>query len=582
MDELIHTSPSPTGTQGGGVRVERRGDEAQRDLVHRHAGRFGINLPTHDDVSSKQVQYNMPIFANFDRVIHARPSHTSLTASEVAKAELVQAMYHENRGRGSASEYIERNAPNWEIVERVNDNVMVVTNKTTNNDAVVIKGIDPTNVDDLADLSVLLADRSEHSPTYESALEAAIEYNATEIISHSRGSAVGQAVAQNLGIESTGFNSVITGENVRKAHYAPPGFRHTEFMNAEDHIVGSINDIVNPHRAGMYPNNMEIRTFAGIAGEDMLGNHKMGQWTAAKLNRNDTISLPAEELAFRSRHVGDLITGEMFRQGIAQGKSYREILLENENGFGIIDANGAFTPRNFEGNNMSQIFQAVGGVHDESELREMRLQGTQQPHEHTLTENELAGLERGAGVDMIEHHMNELAGNFDRLAPVTQTAAMTIGKGIYRGVADSFKTGTFVEGMIGGVIGEVGANTIDHVIGRMHGELGNIQHSGESFGIAAGAIGGLGAMGYGFAAGVGGEVTRYGTDTLLKKLGASDELRGHLDAAISGAASGAIMGSAAGPVGSAIGAGVGAILSEGAHLATEYGSKIKSFFDNLF
>ena len=206
MDELIHTNPSPTGTQGGGVRVERRGDQAQRDLVHRHKGRWGINLPTHDDVSSKQVQYNMPIFANFDRVIHARPSHTSLTASEVAKAELVQAMYHENRGRGSASEYIERNAPNWEIVERVNDNVLVVRNKTTNNDAVVIKGIDPTNVDDLADLSVLLADRSEHSPTYESALEAAIEYNATEIISHSRGSAVGQAVAQNLGIESTGFN----------------------------------------------------------------------------------------------------------------------------------------------------------------------------------------------------------------------------------------------------------------------------------------------------------------------------------------------------------------------------------------
>ena len=89
-------------------------------------------------------------------------------------------------------------------------------------------------------------------------------------------------------------------------------------------------------------------------------------------------------------------------------------------------------------------------------------------------------------------------------------------------------------------------------------------------------------VGYGFAAGVGGEVTRYGTDTLLKKLGASDELRGHLDAAMSGAASGAIMGSAVGPVGSAIGTGVGAILGEGAHLATEYGSKIKSFFENLF
>ena len=68
MDELIHTSPPPLGTQGGGVRVERRGDEAQRDLVHRHAGRFGINLPSHDDVSSKQVQYNMPISANFERL----------------------------------------------------------------------------------------------------------------------------------------------------------------------------------------------------------------------------------------------------------------------------------------------------------------------------------------------------------------------------------------------------------------------------------------------------------------------------------------------------------------------------------
>jgi hypothetical protein len=100
--------------------------------------------------------------------------------------------------------------------------------------------------------------------------------------------------------------------------------------------------------------------------------------------------------------------------------------------------------------------------------------------------------------------------------------------------------------------------------------------------VAGASIGGLEAGAYGLVAGFAGEGARYGTDELLKKLGAGEGVRGNVDALVSGAVSGAVMGSIGGAVGSAIGAGVGALLSEGAYVAEQYGDKIKNFFENIF
>ena len=120
-------------------------------------------------------------------------------------------------------------------------------------------------------------------------------------------------------------------------------------------------------------------------------------------------------------------------------------------------------------------------------------------------------------------------------------------------------------------------------MGRLPGELGHLQDSAVSFSAAGAFIGGLEGGGVGLAAGLVSEGTRYGTDELLKKLGASDELRGNLDAITSGAAAGAVLGGAAGgPLGAAVGSVVGGVVSETAHVVEEYGSRIAHFFENIF
>tara|TARA_B100000683_G_C12501364_1_gene557772 strand:+ start:137 stop:1828 length:1692 start_codon:yes stop_codon:yes gene_type:complete len=559
----------------------RRFEPTQRTIVSKHEDKVEVKKARHTNTSYKGLEYNIPIFANFDNIIQARPSHTSLTQSEVQKAELLEAMYKSSKGEMPIQEYLRKTGSPYELLEQTSENVMAVRNRTTGQTKVVVKGIAPTSALDHVELQKKLW-MGEPTPTFNEALDLAQKYNAQEVLGHSRGGSTAIAVAQELGIESTGFNSVITTENVRNAHSATSAFKHTEFSNGEDIVVNGINELTNPHAHGKYPDNFDFKTYAGIEGEGIKGQHKVSQWTSEKLNRRDAIDLPMEELAFKSRHAGDLITAEMFAQGVREGKTYRQILHENEGGFGIVDDNGRFTSRNFRGNNMSQIFEAVGGEHTPDEITEMEAQGVQRPHEHTLTENELTGVKAGHGADMIDHALDNLAGTHERLPPVPTSKIRTIGKGIYRGVADSFKTEAFVEGVFGGLAGEAVASGVDRTIGKLPGELGELQHSAVSFGVAGGVLGGVETAGYGFVAGLAGEATRYGTDELLKKLGAGKDVRGNVDAIMSGAVSGAVMGSMAGPVGSAIGAGVGAVISEGAYVATHYGERIANFFEKIF
>jgi hypothetical protein len=144
------------------------------------------------------------------------------------------------------------------------------------------------------------------------------------------------------------------------------------------------------------------------------------------------------------------------------------------------------------------------------------------------------------------------------------------------------KTSSVVEGVGAGLVGDFVANQVDKNIGTLPGEFGKIEHSGVSFATAGAMLGGAEGGVYGLGAGIAGETVRYGTDELLKKLGAGEQVRGNVDALMSGAASGAVMGSVGGPLGAAVGAGVGAVISEGAYVAENYGAKVINFFKNIF
>ena len=229
MDNLIYTPPQPT--------------EDQRPVVSKHSNRYIVNTPSHSKTSNRQVQYNIPIFTNFDRVIQAKPSHTTLLQSEVDKAGVLRAMYEESRGRSTVSEYLRDNVPSYELVDKISPNVMVVRNKNTGETKVAVKGIDAFSVEDHIDLQQKLW-LGEPTTTYQDAINAAVDYNATEVLGHSRGGSTAIAVAEELGIRSTGFNSVITTQNVKNAHTAPRSFKHTEFSNGEDIIVNGINELL--------------------------------------------------------------------------------------------------------------------------------------------------------------------------------------------------------------------------------------------------------------------------------------------------------------------------------------------------
>jgi hypothetical protein len=563
--------------------IDNRNPDQQRPVKNKHND-YNINDATHSEVSSKGVKYNIPIFTNVKNIIEAKPSHDSLTRTQTEKAELLDAMYKQSDGTQTITEYLNEKGSPYSVVEVVSPDVMVVRYRETGENKVVVKGIKFSNLDDHVDLQTKLWRGNEPTRTYQEAMNAALEHDASEVIGHSRGGGTAIAVSEALGIKSTGFNSVITNENVRKAHYAPNGFSHTEFSNGSDIIVNGINDIANPNRHGKYPENFEFKNFAGIKGANIVDQHDVSQWTKDKLERNDTIDMPMEEYAFAGRHTGDLITGEMFAKGIREGKSYREILMENEGGFGIVDAQGHFTPRNFLGNNMSEIFQAVGGEHTEEEIEAMRAQGVQERSHHTLTDNEIIGLMGGAGADMIDHALDMTSETYQRLPPVPTTAWRTFATGVRKGVSDSIKPNELGKGFLAGVGGEIGASAFESEVGRLPGEFGNVQHAGMSFGIAStiltrSAEGGLAGVG----AGVLGEGARYGTDKLLQKLGAGEKVRGNVDSLVAGSVQGAILGASAGGglVGAAIGSVVGGIVGEGTYLLS-HSDRVKHFFQKLF
>ena len=78
------------------------------------------------------------------------------------------------------------------------------------------------------------------------------------------------------------------------------------------------------------------------------------------------------------------------------------------------------------------------------------------------------------GADMRCHVLDNLAGTRARLRAVPSSTVRTVGKGIYRGVADSLKTEALTEGVVGGLIGEGVASAVDRKIGRRPGELGKL------------------------------------------------------------------------------------------------------------
>ncbi len=62
----------------------------------------------------------------------------------------------------------------------------------------------------------------EPTPSYDDALNAVIQYDTSEVIGGSRGGSTAIIeVADELGFKFTGFNSVITNDNVQNAHTAP-------------------------------------------------------------------------------------------------------------------------------------------------------------------------------------------------------------------------------------------------------------------------------------------------------------------------------------------------------------------------
>jgi hypothetical protein len=119
--------------------------------------------------------------------------------------------------------------------------------------------------------------QGEPTPTYDDALNAVIQYDTSEVIGGSRAGSTAIEVANELGFMFTGFNSVITNENVHNAHTAPEAFKHTEVSNGKEAVINGINELRNPHAYGTYPENMEFTIFARIEGDSFKEQHSVRQ-----------------------------------------------------------------------------------------------------------------------------------------------------------------------------------------------------------------------------------------------------------------------------------------------------------------
>lgn len=130
MDDLVFAEP-----------------EKVKPLQTRH-GKLSVNKPKHERTSTRLVQNNMPVFANFNKVIQGRPTHTSLTE----KAYFIDAMYEDRAGRKSSIDYLENTDSPYSLVECTSEDVMVMRNRDTGQHKFVVKDIDPFSSDDHADL----------------------------------------------------------------------------------------------------------------------------------------------------------------------------------------------------------------------------------------------------------------------------------------------------------------------------------------------------------------------------------------------------------------------------------------------
>lgn len=100
MDELIHLTPDPPETP--------QQTQAKYD--------YTLNEPEHSTLSSRQVQYNIPIFTHLNKIIHAKPTHDTLTYTEERKAGLIQSMYEEAGGKNTVQQYLSDKVSNYELL----------------------------------------------------------------------------------------------------------------------------------------------------------------------------------------------------------------------------------------------------------------------------------------------------------------------------------------------------------------------------------------------------------------------------------------------------------------------------------
>jgi len=481
-------------------------------------------------------------YTDIKRVFRRNPTHTTLSQRDYDTAVATNSIYQED-----PSAYLQSKSSPYRINRQVSRNVMSLRNIETGEDVVIVKGINPRNASDYGDVATLSqfggnSGRRRNSKVYQEALAEAKRIDADAVFAHSRGNDVAQLLNMELGIPSVGFNGYTSPQTLYDRLSGKFKAKHTEHNNLAD-PVGTLNDL-----SGLSPNpeKFELRTYAPIKGGTLLEQHDMPQFIE-NLERHASHQFEDIDVIATSNKIADISTAQMFHKGVKQGKSYTEILKENEDGFGILNRDGTIGVRGGRGSNMSQMFEAVGGRHTSDELRQMERipEGDYAPLR--LSNEEITHIRNGKGVDMI-HDIHDTIQDTYQLPRGAKWNSTSLARASGGMILASFA-------------GDAVASQVDEY-SPLKGEARNIQHSGVSFAVASGLLEGSSAMGLGFGAGVAGEITHYGTEKLLSKVGASEEVTHNLSAFTSGATSGAILASSLGLPGMLIGSAIGGVVSE--------------------
>ena len=493
-------------------------------------------------------------YTDIKRMFHRKPTHTSLTKTDYDIAVATHSVYKDDPTR-----FLQSKGSPFKVIRRVGRNVMSLTNTLTGEDVVVVKGIKFGRRADFEDLATLsqfdvLTDNTTASKVYQEALAEARRIGADAVYGHSRGSNVAQMVGAELDIPSVGFNGYTSPQTLFNRVSGRVKSLHTEHSNLADPI-GILNDISGISRN---PHNFEMRTYAPVQGGSLKYQHNMSQFTEDTV-RHPTHTFEAIDLMTATNKIGDISLAQMFHKGVKEGKTFKQILKDHENGFGILTEDGAIGVRGGRGSNVSEMFQAVGGRHTAAELQEMRSlpEGDYQPNR--LSPEDMRAIRNGKGVQMIHDIHDTIADTHDLPKGTTWTAGS-----LARGTGGM---------LLAGAIGEGVASAVDKV-SPFTGETENVAHSGVSFSVATGLLEGSASLGLGFVAGAAGEVARYGTEKLMNTIGVNASVAHNLAAFTSGATSGAVVGSALGPVGAAVGGLTGGVLGEAAYVITHYLPKL--------